>query len=400
VRENLARSAGGEAGRGPFDHGLSSSEWRGAFDAIAFPVLILGPRGRVRHMNRAALELAGRRRSPSPGLPVETLGHQEPWRQAAELAARARSTRASGSARACDQDSRRSWELVARWIEPPTALPAAGALAASRASRSAQGLVVVTVRETSELVKLQESLRRSEVMSQLGVLVGGVAHEIRNPLFGLSAAVDACADAFGERAELGDYLAIFRSQVERINDLVSQLFELGKPRGAALVPGDLHGAVEEAIVCCGSLARQARVAIERRLALLLPEVAMDRARLVVVFRNLIANAVEHSPPGTAVVVGAAACAMGTRAGVRCTVEDRGPGLPQEDLPRLFEPFFSRRHGGTGLGLAVALSIAEEHGGAIEAANREMGGACFSLYLPCANAPARRAAGATPGEDGP
>jgi signal transduction histidine kinase len=112
----------------------------------------------------------------------------------------------------------------------------------------------------------------------------------------------------------------------------------------------------------------------------LPRVLMDRRRMVQVFQNLIDNAVHHAPEGGAVRVTSALESPGGE-WIACTVDDDGPGFPPGEEGRLFEPFFTRRHGGTGLGLPIAKRIVEEHGGTVEALNRPGGGARVTVRLP-------------------
>jgi signal transduction histidine kinase len=103
---------------------------------------------------------------------------------------------------------------------------------------------------------------------------------------------------------------------------------------------------------------------------------MDRPRLLQVFENLLRNAIQHSATGSIVEV--QAVREGDRVAIR--VEDRGPGFRDEDLPRVFEPFFTRRRGGTGLGLSLVQRIVDDHHGQIEARNREGGGASVRVAL--------------------
>jgi signal transduction histidine kinase len=112
---------------------------------------------------------------------------------------------------------------------------------------------------------------------------------------------------------------------------------------------------------------------------------MDRGRLLQVFQNLIENALQHSPRGEAVRVRAAIDRADRVAFIECAIEDAGPGFREEDLPRVFEPFFTRRRGGTGLGLSIVQRIVEEHGGRIAAANRTPTGAVVTLRLPVKDA---------------
>jgi signal transduction histidine kinase len=107
----------------------------------------------------------------------------------------------------------------------------------------------------------------------------------------------------------------------------------------------------------------------------------DARRLEQAFQNLVANAIQHAPKGTAVKVFAQPFRRQAHDFVECRVEDSGPGIPAESLTRVFEPFFSRRKGGTGLGLPIVQRIVEAHGGTVTASNRPAGGAVFTVVLP-------------------
>ena len=110
-------------------------------------------------------------------------------------------------------------------------------------------------------------------------------------------------------------------------------------------------------------------------------VRTERERLPRVFENLLQNACQHSPVGGTVRLCSLPPSAGAPGVVRCVVEDDGPGIPEPDLPHLFEPFFTKRQGGTGLGLAIAERIILDHGGQIRAGNAPEGGARFEILLP-------------------
>ncbi len=114
---------------------------------------------------------------------------------------------------------------------------------------------------------------------------------------------------------------------------------------------------------------------------------MDRRRLTQVFQNLLDNAVRHAPPQSAVIVEAELMRVDGERWIDCRVRDAGPGFRPEDLPRIFEPFFTRRRGGTGLGLSIVQRIVEDHGGRIGAGNRAEGGAVVTVRLPVTGPPA-------------
>ncbi len=114
---------------------------------------------------------------------------------------------------------------------------------------------------------------------------------------------------------------------------------------------------------------------------------MDESRLLQVFENLIENAIQHSPKDGTVIIETRRSAANGGAWIECSVRDSGAGLKPEDLPRIFEPFFTRRKGGTGLGLSIAQRIVEQHGGEIAAENDPAGGAHFTVRLAVVDRPA-------------
>jgi signal transduction histidine kinase len=108
---------------------------------------------------------------------------------------------------------------------------------------------------------------------------------------------------------------------------------------------------------------------------------MDAKRIGQVFQNLIENAIQHTGSGGHVLVTATVAEEHGQKQVVCSVLDDGSGFREQDLPRIFEPFFTRRRGGTGLGLSIVARIVEEHGGRVTAANRPEGGAVMAVKLP-------------------
>jgi signal transduction histidine kinase len=237
------------------------------------------------------------------------------------------------------------------------------------------------VRAQEEQVRLETSLRRSETMSAMGTLVAGVAHEVRNPLFGIMSVLDAMDARFAPRPEYARYLSVLREEAERLNRLMRELLEYGKPLISELVPGSMAGVLEQALASCRGAADHACVRLERRIPPQLPPVMIDRDRLVRVFVNLLENAIQHSPAGATVRLEAHCMDEEGSEWIACTVADVGAGFPPDALPRIFEPFFSRRPEGTGLGLSIVQRIVEEHGGHVTASNRDGGGAVVIVMLP-------------------
>lgn len=260
----------------------------------------------------------------------------------------------------------------------------AGLVVASVAISAGLGRRVVELRRErdraeAEVAQLEDSLRRRERMAAMGSLVAGVAHEVRNPLFGISSTVDALA-ARVRPDGVAEHLGVLRSQVERLGKLMDDLLEYGRPSALERRPEDLAGMVREAARACDYLARDSGSRVELLPHAELPPLPVDRKRIVQVLQNVLENALRHAPRQSQVTVELGlADAGGSLAKV--AVRDPGPGFAAADLPHVFEPFFTRRQGGTGLGLSIVQQIVEQHGGRAEARNHPAGGAEIVILLP-------------------
>ncbi len=247
---------------------------------------------------------------------------------------------------------------------------------------SGVGMVAWLLEEEREsAVRLHEALQRKEALSVMGTLVAGVAHEVRNPLFGISSTLDAFAARVGGDAAAAPYLERMHEQVTRLGDLMTELLDYGRPIAGEFVSESLPALLAEALATCAPLGARAGVTLEMEPVPDAMPIRMDRPRLRQVFQNLVQNAVEHTPRGSRVLVAVERETHGGQLGVRCSVRDFGPGFAPTDLPRVFEPFFTRRRGGTGLGLSIVQRIVEQHSGRAWAANHPEGGGVVTVWLP-------------------
>lgn len=340
----------------------SAKEWRRTFDSVDTSLLILDLEGRIVRLNRAAKELSGLNYDEVIGQAITSLGGGQPWQESAALVRRIHEHRRTVSAQAQDMSHGTAWYITANML----------------AGEDADDRIIIAAREITGMVKLQESLRRSETMSAMGTLVAGVAHEVRNPLFSISATLDAFEARFGEQPEYRQYVNILRGELKRLNDLMRDLLEYGKPFKLDLSQGPIGEVVAKAVRSCQALARRSQVKIVNRVGDDLAPVMMDRRRLAQAFQNVIENAVQHSAADAVVTVEAEQVSWGGACWIDCRVSDSGPGFRAEELPRIFEPFFTRRRGGTGIGLSIVRRIMEEHGGKVSAKTRAEGGAVVEL----------------------
>jgi PAS domain S-box-containing protein len=250
---------------------------------------------------------------------------------------------------------------------------------------------VGTTRDVTEHHRLDEEERESDRLVFLSSLVAGLAHGVRNPLFGISATLDAFEIRLTKQEGFERYMDSLRAQVDRLSELMRQMSELGRPKQGNLEPGPLEPVIQEAVLTCRPLAQEHGVELEVSVASGLPAVARS-SRLPEAFANVIANAIRRSAEGGTVKVEVVEVQAAEGRRIDCAVRDSGPGFPPADLSRVFEPFCEKRSGETGLGLAIAKKIAREHGGSVLARNLPGDGVVLSVCLPTAGSSAGRSSG--------
>jgi PAS domain S-box-containing protein len=336
-------------------------EWRLTFDAIESPVLVVTPEGGITRLNHATQLLCARGYAELTEGNIADLGPSEPWPTSARLLSRVVETRTPQAEQARDAATGRTWDVGATLL-----------LGGER--------VILVARDVTRTIALQESLRRSETMSAMGSLVAGVAHEVRNPLFSISANLDAFEAEVGERPGVGEVFSVLRTEVQRLSALMQDLLEYGRPHTLELELGSLADVVARAVASTRSLAHDRRVDVVNGVPGDL-RIPIDTRRMEQVVQNLVVNSIQHLKTPGSVRITARLVREGERGWAVCAVEDSGPGFREQDLPHIFEPFFTRRHGGTGLGLSIVARIVDDHGGHIEARNRAEGGAEVVFKLP-------------------
>jgi len=253
-------------------------------------------------------------------------------------------------------------------------------------SGRSDGLVVL-IRDVTELNRLEIQLRRADKLAALGTLAAGVAHEVKNPLHALSLnlhlLVKELAAPQPSQSEVGSYVEILQSEIDRIHRIVENFLRFSRPSLPEMKPLDLNALVERALSLVAFDAADHRVTIETAFDPRLDSVPGDEGQLAQVVLNLVINALQAMPSGG--VLGIA-----TRRDpewAELAVTDTGEGIPRERLPQVFDPYFTTRPGGVGLGLPIAHRIIEGHHGMIDVESQAGTGTRVVVRLPLAGGPA-------------
>lgn len=240
------------------------------------------------------------------------------------------------------------------------------------------------VAQLREREHLEKRLYEAEHLSKVGQLASGIAHEIRNPLNYISLAVDHLRSemipACGERSEeLRQLTGNIKEEVRRANYMVLNFMNYGRPLKLRPATVDYREFIGKLLPLVGEKLTEQRVTVVLEIPDDLPPVEIDPELMRNCLVNFITNAAQAMPDGGTVTLGAV-YDPGTEI-FRLTVADQGRGIAPEDLEKVFQPYFTTREAGIGLGLAITERIVKEHRGTIEVASEPGRGTCFTIVLP-------------------
>ncbi|WP_104371985.1 ATP-binding protein [Desulfocucumis palustris] len=273
-------------------------------------------------------------------------------------------------------DLRDSRDIQVSWADMPGSHNIQEYLISTFVLNDGSGILIGAVlccRDITERVRLKERASRQERLASLGKLVAGVAHEIRNPLTSIS-----CYIQRWQGQNNGDQkaLATVNREMSRLDSLVDQLLYFAKPAEAQFRKYDLNYLVEDVLSFFGEVF-YGKYNIIKELSSNTPDVWADPEQVERVVVNIIFNAVQAMPEGGSIIV---STAPANDEFARLSISDTGCGIPAENLPHLFDPFYSTRPKGTGLGLAIAHEIIQAHGGHIEVESEVGHGTTFHIFL--------------------
>ena len=228
----------------------------------------------------------------------------------------------------------------------------------------------------SDVRQLEHQIMQSEKMATVGQMAAGLAHEIKNPLAGIAGAIQVLDDTLPLEDERKPVVRQVLDQVKRIDGTLRDLLTYARPKAANLESNDLHEVVDRALAVI-SLLPNNRVNVVRQFDPRLPRAMVDAELFGQVLTNLFINAVQAmSAQGTLTVTTSA-----IPGGIRVQVRDTGPGMSRTQLAQIFEPFYTTKTRGTGLGLPICRRVVDAHGGTISVESEPGKGAEFSITIP-------------------
>jgi two-component system, NtrC family, sensor kinase len=242
---------------------------------------------------------------------------------------------------------------------------------------------------TRALEAAQQQLLRTEKMAAVGQLTASIAHEVNNPIAVIQGNLDLARELLGAQAQrIAPELRLVDQQIERMRLIVTQLLQFARPTEYAGYVDSVAPAsvVDDCLVLTGHLLARTRIAVQRD-ERATRSAGINRQELQQVLVNLVVNAIHAMPDGGTLLLRTADWQAPDGApGVAIEVADSGPGLPEDLVGVLFQPFVTRKKDGTGLGLWISRSIVERYGGSLGAENRPEGGARMTVRLRCEPAP--------------
>jgi signal transduction histidine kinase len=236
-----------------------------------------------------------------------------------------------------------------------------------------------------ELKESQNTLRRADRLSSLGLLTAGLAHEIRNPLVAIRTFTQLLPERYEDAEFREGFQGLALKEVDRICGLINDLLSFARPSRPNIAEENMNDVVDGITRILETEAKEKSVEITRNLGANLPRVWIDREQLKQVFMNIILNAIQAMKAGGSIFISTRTVSRNDaeHSGqlVQVEIRDTGVGIPPENLERIFDPFFTSKEEGSGLGLSISHQIIQEHGGYFTVESQVGVGTTFFINLP-------------------
>ena len=227
----------------------------------------------------------------------------------------------------------------------------------------------------------EKQIQQADKLASIGELASGIAHEIRNPLAGIGAAVEVLSEENNLNGQRTEIVAEIRRQITRLNRTLHDLLEFARLRDPEVATCDVHELIRPMLTLVRPDAQKFHVKIDEQYAADLPPIWADAGQLQQAFLNILLNGVQAMPDGGTLTVRTDSARLATGdLIVRIKIRDTGVGIARQHLAKIFSPFFTTKHRGTGLGLSITRTIIEKHHGTIAVDSEPGKGTTFTLEL--------------------
>jgi signal transduction histidine kinase len=238
---------------------------------------------------------------------------------------------------------------------------------------------ILVQRDITEFKNLEKKLYESQKLSALGQLSAGIAHEIRNPLSSIKMSLQILSKRMSPEGNDLKRFRIAEKEVDHLEMLVNNILAFAKPVEPKKIPVDLSKVLEQAIAMAEKGIADKKIEVRTKFAVI-PPVAVDAAMMADAFLNVIRNAVEAVKENGKVAISLRYFDE-TRQSVAVEIKDNGSGIDDEDMPHIFNPFFTRKNYGTGLGLSLVTKVIDLHNGVIDICSKKNEGTTVLIILP-------------------
>ena len=245
--------------------------------------------------------------------------------------------------------------------------------------------ILLQAQDVTEWLGLEQRVRIAEKLAALHTLSAGVAHELRNPLSAMDLNLHLLEEELQEQGPLksrtAHYLQILDAECRRLSAILDNFMKFARPSSIDTHEVDVHRVIEYIVALMQLEAQEHRIHLEHTIEKDLPPILGDETQISQVLVNVVVNAFHALAEGGRCHITATTCTADGKRWVEITVRDTGVGIPEEALPRLFDPFYTTKPSGSGLGLAIAYRIMQDHGGLISVSSAPATGTSVALRFP-------------------
>jgi PAS domain S-box-containing protein len=245
--------------------------------------------------------------------------------------------------------------------------------------------VLLQAQDVTEWVGLEQRVRIAEKLAALHTLSAGVAHELRNPLSAMDLNLHLLEQELREPAPAADrtahYLDVLNAECRRLSAILDNFMKFARPSSVETLEVNVHRVIEHIVALMQLEAQEHHIRLDYTIEKELPPVLGDETQISQVLVNVVVNAFQAMAGGGRCHLAATTGTAEGKRWVDISVSDTGVGIPEEAMPRLFDPFYTTKPGGSGLGLAIAYRIMQDHGGLISVSSAPGGGTSVGLRFP-------------------